>query len=141
MLATGEKVSGVVVASVNDAATSNTGDSSGAVKTAYVSDSYVNNTAYYNHIYTYSVNADGNYELNLYCYKATAGGVEVQNTMHNTDVVKFTTGKTSTIVGTKNNATNVVVANNNTKFWSRTSTAIPTSTATPFTTASTSCPA
>ena len=116
VLATGEKVSGVVVASVNDAATSNTGDSSGAVKTAYVSDSYVNNTAYYNHIYTYSVNADGNYELNLYCYKATAGGVEVQNTMHNTDVVKFTTGKTSTIVGTKNNATNVVVANNNTKF-------------------------
>ena len=105
VLANGEKVSGATVATVNSATTSNTSDSIGVVATAYVSDSYVNNTAYYKHIYTYSVNADGSYALVKYCDN-------VVRSTHNDAAVSFTQYKTATI----GNQYNRVVANNNTKF-------------------------
>ena len=107
VLANGEKVSGATVATVNGAVTSNTGDIGGqlGVGTAYVSDSYVNNTAYYKHIFTYSVNADGSYALDKYC------GV-TRNPHHNNTEVSFTQYKTATI----GDQYNRVVANNNTKF-------------------------
>ena len=115
VLANGEKVSGATVATVNGAVTSNTGDSLGAVATAYVSDSYVNNggnndndTGYYKHIYTYSVNADGSYALNKHC----AEDLDEVAPTHNAGTVSFTQYKTATI-GSQYNR---VVANNNTKF-------------------------
>lgn len=105
VLATGEKVANVTVASVNGNDTANVEYTPLTKNYAKVDDSYVRNGAYYNHIFAYSVNADGNYELESYCNTA---GV----TSHNTAAVAFTTGKTSTIESN----TNRVVANNNTKF-------------------------
>ena len=108
VLANGEKVSAATIATVNSATTSNTSDSIGVVATAYVSDSYVNNTAYYKHIYPNSVNADGTYALNKYCAENTAASQPT----HNDAAVSFTQYKTATI----GNQYNRVVANNNTKF-------------------------
>ena len=114
VLATGEKLTGVTVASVNSAVTSNTGDSLGTVGTAYVSDSYVNNgdaktgARYYGHIFTYSVNADGTYSLNKHCAEDAAASQPT----HNDAAVSFSQYKTATIGGQYNR----VVANNNTKF-------------------------
>ena len=112
VLANGEKVSAALVASVNGYPTSNTSDSFGNVPTAYVSDSYVNNTNYYKHIFTYAVNADGTYALNLYCYTVKGNELSLENTMHNTDAVKFVQHNTAYIKNTYKD----VVANDNTKF-------------------------
>ena len=101
-LADGTKVTGVEIATVNTYPTSNLITTSASI--ARVADDYTNNTSYYEHIYTYSVNANGTYALNLYCVGSTNS--------HNTAETVFTTGKTSTI----QNLGSAVVANDNTLF-------------------------
>ena len=104
VLADGTKVTGAEIDTVNGYPTSNIGDTTGSVTEGYakVSDDYTNNLENYNNrIYTYSVNADGHYDLTVYC-----------DNNHNTAATVFNTGKTSTIV----NVTDRKVANNNTLF-------------------------
>ena len=108
VLADGTKVTDAVIASVNRAVTSNFGDSDGVVRSAFVSDSYVNNTAYYDQIFTYSVNADGAYELVPFC---KAPGTATDN--HNKADMSIKNGISGTIT-TDDNKT--VVYNNNTMF-------------------------
>ena len=111
VLADGTKMADVTVASVNDAALTST-DEAGTVNNHNLSDQYTNNGGtggYYNHIYSYTVNSDGEYVLTGYCNDVNASS---SATSHNTGTVNFTTGKTSTI----DNQTNKVVANDNTVF-------------------------
>ena len=108
VLADGTKVTDAVIASVNRAVTSNTGDSNGVVRSAFVSDSYVNNPQYYDQIFTYSVNADGAYELVPFC---KAPGTATDN--HNKADMSIKNGISGTIT-TADNKT--VVYNNNTMF-------------------------
>lgn len=105
VLADGTKVAGATIASVDNAVTTN--DNSGVVEvlTAEVADDYTNNNAYYNRIFTYSVNADGSYDLVKYCDATNVNS-------HNTGAVTITKGKTATIAG----FTNTVVANTDTMF-------------------------
>lgn len=67
VLADGTKVAGATIASVNNAVTTNYNSGVVEVLTAKVADDYTNNNAYYNRIFTYSVNADGSYDLVKYC--------------------------------------------------------------------------
>ena len=105
VLADGTKVAGATIASVDNAVTTN--DNSGVVEvlTAEVADDYTNNNAYYNRIFTYSVNADGSYDLVKYCDATNVNS-------HNTGAVTITKGKTATIAG----FTNTVAANTDTMF-------------------------
>jgi hypothetical protein len=63
VLSDGTSLSNVVVSYVNGVPVTDTGDTTGNVDKATVSDYYTNNGDYYGHIYTYSVNADGTYTL------------------------------------------------------------------------------
>ena len=105
VLADGTKVAGATIASVDNAVTTNYNSGVVEVLTAEVADDYTNNNAYYNRIFTYSVNADGSYDLVKYC-----DATNVNN--HNTGAVTITKGKTATIAG----FTNTVVANTDTMF-------------------------
>ena len=67
VLADGTKVAGATIASVDNAVTTNYNSGVVEVLTAEVADDYTNNNAYYNRIFTYSVNADGSYDLVKYC--------------------------------------------------------------------------
>lgn len=105
VLADGTKVAGATIASVNNAVTTNYNSGVVEVLTAEVADDYTNNNAYYNRIFTYSVNADGSYDLVKYCNATNVNS-------HNTGAVTITKGKTATIAG----FTNTVVANTDTMF-------------------------
>ena len=63
VLADGTKVAGATIASVDKAVTTNYNSGVVEVLTAEGADDYTNNNAYYNRIFTYSVNADGSYDL------------------------------------------------------------------------------
>ena len=110
VLADGTKVTDAVIASVNRATTSNVNITNGAVGDtyAYVADSYINNKAYYDQIFTYSVNADGAYELVPFC---KTPGTATGN--HNKADMSIKNGISGTIT-TADNKT--VVYNNNTMF-------------------------
>mgnify|MGYP004602177941 CR=1 FL=1 len=103
VLADGTKVAGATIASVDNAVTTNYNSGVVEVLTAEVADDYTNNNAYYNRIFTYSVNADGSYDLVKYCDATNVNS-------HNTGAVTITKGKTATIDG----FTNTVVANTDT---------------------------
>ena len=105
VLADGTKVAGATIASVDNAVTTNYNSGVVEVLTAEVADDYTNNNAYYNRIFTYSVNADGSYDLVKYCDATNVNS-------HNTGAVTITKGKTATIAG----FTNTVVANTDTMF-------------------------
>lgn len=105
VLADGTKVAGATIASVDNAVTTNYNSGVVEVLTAEGADDYTNNNAYYNRIFTYSVNADGSYDLVKYCDATNVNS-------HNTGAVTITKGKTSTIAG----FTNTVVANTDTMF-------------------------
>ena len=101
VLADGNKAAGVTVASVDSKTTTNNRLTVAGGTDAAVADDYTNNTAYYNKIFTYSVNTDGSYALTTYC-----------TNNHNTAETPITRGVTSTIESN----TNRVVANANTLF-------------------------
>ena len=105
VLADGTKVAGATIASVDNAVTTNYNSGVVEVLTAEVADDYTNNNAYYNRIFTYSVNADGSYDLVKYCDATNVNS-------HNTGAVTITKGKTATIAG----FTNTVAANTDTMF-------------------------
>ena len=105
VLADGTKVAGATIALVDNAVTTNYNSGVVEVLTAEVADDYTNNNAYYNRIFTYSVNADGSYDLVKYCDATNVNS-------HNTGAVTITKGKTATIAG----FTNTVVANTDTMF-------------------------
>ena len=105
VLADGTKVAGATIASVDNAVTTNYNSGVVEVLTAEVADDYTNNNAYYNRIVTYSVNADGSYDLVKYCDATNVNS-------HNTGAVTITKSKTATIAG----FTNTVVANTDTMF-------------------------
>ena len=105
VLADGTKVAGATIASVDNAVTANYNSGVVEVLTAEVADDYTNNNAYYNRIFTYSVNTDGSYDLVKYCDATNVNS-------HNTGAVTITRGKTATIAG----FTNTVVANTDTMF-------------------------
>ena len=116
VFADGKKVTDVEIASIDDLDTVNTNRGNGTVKGAYIADSYDNNEDYYNHIYTYAVNADGSYDLGLYCYELQSdGSLKPGDDMHNEGTTYFVNGKTSTIANA-NVKGKGVVANNNTVF-------------------------
>ena len=113
VLADGSKITDATIASVNDndLKAGNTSNLNSGV----VSDKYFNNDGYYNHIFSYTVNSDGEYVLTGYC-RVVNGGSPVD--AHNSAAVEFVTGETSTI----QNNTNKVVANDNTVFLVKNST-------------------
>lgn len=112
VLADGSEVANVTIANIGDEAASNANDSYGDVAKGSVSDSYVNNGSYttdttfvdgyYNHIFTYSVNSDGSYNI----------------TTHDTDIndVAAGTGTITNGVATISSSTNTYVATNTTVF-------------------------
>ena len=107
VLADGTKIADATIDSVNGYDLK-AGDAAN-IGNGTVSDKYFNNGAYYNHIYSYTVNNDGEYVLTGYC-RSVNGGTAVD--AHNSAAVNFVTGQTSTI----QNNTNTVVANDNTVF-------------------------
>ena len=117
VLADGSRVQNVTVSTVGGVAVTNTSTSSvqniGNPKTAFVSDYWTNNSAYYNHLTTYSVNADGTYNLGY----NTAGGDICFGNDNTAKGATITTGLT-TITGatTSGTAVNYVVANDSTVF-------------------------
>lgn len=117
VLADGSRVQNVTVSTVGGVAVTNTSTSSvqniGNPQTAFVSDYWTNNSAYYNHLTTYSVNADGTYNLGY----NTAGGDICFGNDNTAKSATITTGLT-TITGatTSGTAVNYVVANDSTVF-------------------------
>ena len=104
-LADGTEVKGATIATVNSkTANSAANYASGDVNNGWVSYYYSNNTSYYNHLFTYSVNANGSYNVVPHGSSPLIGDV---------------TGKTGTIVNgqaTINTNTNTYVATNSTVF-------------------------
>ena len=108
VLADGTEADNVTIATINDKTASNAGDSYGDVTQGSVSDSYVNNAdstspstqGYYNHIFTYSVNSDGSYNI------AKHG-----NQINDASGATIVNGR-----ATINGATNTYVATNTTVF-------------------------
>ena len=105
VLADGSRVQNVTVSTVGGKVVTNDGDTAGTPSNADVSDYWTNNSAYYNHLTTYSVNADGTYNLGYntagssICFGGNLSGVNI------------TTGLT-----TIGNNTNRIVANDSTVF-------------------------
>lgn len=104
-LADGTEVKGATIATVNSkTANSAANYASGDVNNGWVSYYYSNNTSYYNHLFTYSVNANGSYNVVPHGVSPRIGDV---------------TGNTGTIVNgqaTINTNTNTYVATNSTIF-------------------------
>ena len=104
VLADGSKLSNVTISNINGFPASNAGDSYGAKASGTVSDSYVNNgadsTGYYEHIFTYSVNSNGTYNI----------------ASHDTTVKDATNGTITNGSATINGGTNTYVATDNTVF-------------------------
>ena len=113
VLADGTRAERVKVATVNGFTASATGTenannyayTAGVVSAAKVSAFYTNNKDYYNHIFTYSIDADGNYNISKHVANAN-----MDLTSANYDIA-ITTGMT-----TIKSKTNTVVANDNTVF-------------------------
>ena len=112
VLADGTDAANVTIATINDKAASNAGDSYGNVTNGTVSDSLENNGSYktnpdtfhdgyYNHIFTYSVNSDGSYNI----------------AEHNqTTIADVSAGTITNGVATISSQTNTYVATNTTVF-------------------------
>ena len=116
VLADGSRVQNVTVSTVGGVAVTNTSTSSvqniGNPKTAFVSDYWTNNSAYYNHLTTYSVNADGTYNLGY----NTAGGDICFGNDNTAKSATITTGLTTITGAVTGSAINYVVANDSTVF-------------------------
>ena len=108
VLADGTDAANVTIATINDKAASNAGDSYGNVTNGTVSDSMVNNgldsnsvtNGYYNHIFTYSMNSDGSYNI----------------TKHDNAIQDVASGTITNGVATISGKTNTYVATNTTVF-------------------------
>ena len=116
VLADGSRVQNVTVSTVGGVAVTNTSTSSvqniGNPQTAFVSDYWTNNSAYYNHLTTYSVNADGTYNLGY----NTAGGDICFGNDNTAKSATITTGLTTITGAVAGSAINYVVANDSTVF-------------------------
>ena len=116
VLADGSRIQNVTVSTVGGVAVTNTSTSSvqniGNPKTAFVSDYWTNNSAYYNHLTTYSVNADGTYNLGY----NTAGGDICFGNDNTAKSATITTGLTTITGAVAGSAINYVVANDSTVF-------------------------
>ena len=110
VLANGEKVSYATIATINGLSASNRGDSFGDCTAGTVSDFYYNNgntpNGYYGHIFTYSVNENGSYNIKKHETPTSANRFF--------DVTS--TGTVTKGVATINAGVNTYVATNNTVF-------------------------
>ena len=122
VLANGEVKNDVTIASVNG----NAANATGAVGSTYtqgvptsgsVSIYWTNNSAYYNHIMAYSVNADGSYNLmNATHYTNAATKSDKVVDLGGTDPNKVGTASYNNSTATISDQTNTVVATDNTVF-------------------------
>ena len=112
VLADGSRVQNVTVSTVGGKVVTNDGDTAGTPSNADVSDYWTNNSAYYNHLTTYSVNADGTYNLGY----NTAGGDICFGNDNTAKNATITTGLTTITGAVAGSAINYVVANDSTVF-------------------------
>ena len=122
VLANGEVKNDVTIASVNG----NAANATGAVGSTYtqgvptsgsVSIYWTNNSAYYNHIMAYSVNADGSYNLmNATHYTNAATKSDKVVDLGGTDANTVGTASYNNSTATISDQTNTVVATDNTAF-------------------------
>ena len=112
VLADGSRVQNVTVSTVGGKVVTNDGDTAGTPSNADVSDYWTNNSAYYNHLTTYSVNADGTYNLGY----NTAGGDICFGNDNTAKSATITTGLTTITGAVAGSAINYVVANDSTVF-------------------------
>ena len=112
VLADGSRVQNVTVSTVGGKVVTNDGDTRGNPVNADVSDYWTNNSAYYNHLTTYSVNADGTYNLGY----NTAGGDICFGNDNTAKSATITTGLTTITGAVAGSAINYVVANDSTVF-------------------------
>lgn len=112
VLATGEKVSFATIATINGKSASNVGDTYGDPTLGTVSDFYYNNgdrkvgdevvaDGYYGHIFKYSVNENGSYNLTSHTTTGTDRIYDVKNGTVTNKVATITTS-TNTYVATDN---------------------------------------
>ena len=115
VLANGERVSNVTIASVNGTAANHHSVAAGNPANASFDTSYADNSDYYNHIWSYAVNADGTYALgenNKHTSNGVAGSVVNSN-----DLTGATITKGQTIMsGTNSGSTKSVAINDSTVF-------------------------
>ena len=123
VLANGEVKNDVTIASVNGNAANATGSQNGNFYTQGVPTSgsvsiyWTNNSAYYNHIMAYSVNADGSYNLmNATHYTNAATKSDKVVDLGGTDPNKVGTASYNNSTATISDQTNTVVATDNTVF-------------------------
>ena len=115
VLANGERVSNVTIASVDGTAANHHSAAAGNPSDASFDTSYADNSGYYNHIWSYAVNADGTYALGENNGHANSN---VNDTVVNsTDLTGATITKGQTIMsGTNSGATKSVGINDSTVF-------------------------
>ena len=122
VLANGEVKNDVTIASVNGNAANATGAmgntyTQGVPTSGSVSIYWTNNSAYYNHIMAYSVNADGSYNLmNATHYTNAATKSDKVVDLGGTDPNKVGTASYNNSTATISDQTNTVVATDNTVF-------------------------
>ena len=122
VLANGEVKNDVTIASVNGNAANATGAqgntyTQGVPTSGSVSIYWTNNSAYYNHIMAYSVNADGSYNLmNATHYTNAATKSDKVVDLGGTDANKVGTASYNNSTATISDQTNTVVATDNTVF-------------------------
>ena len=122
VLANGEVKNDVTIASVNGNAANATGATGntytqGVPTSGSVSIYWTNNSAYYNHIMAYSVNADGSYNLmNATHYTNAATKSDKVVDLGGTDANKVGTASYNNSTATISDQTNTVVATDNTVF-------------------------
>ena len=122
VLANGEVKNDVTIASVNGNAANATGAmgntyTQGVPTSGSVSIYWTNNSAYYNHIMAYSVNADGSYNLmNATHYTNAATKSDKVVDLGGTDLNKVGTASYNNSTATISDQTNTVVATDNTVF-------------------------
>ena len=122
VLANGEVKNDVTIASVNGNAANATGATGntytqGVPTSGSVSIYWTNNSAYYNHIMAYSVNADGSYNLmNATHYTNAATKSDKVVDLGGTDPNKVGTASYNNSTATISDQTNTVVATDNTVF-------------------------
>ena len=113
VLADGTVQENVTVASVNDKAVNGVKDGkvTGTPNGAFVALYWNNNTAYYNHIITYSVNADGSYNLKYENHTATP--VTSRDSIIDLDDVDYKSGSATLGYFTATNSTVFAYQNDN----------------------------
>ena len=122
VLANGEVKNDVTIASVNGNAANATGAmgntyTQGVPTSGSVSIYWTNNSAYYNHIMAYSVNADGSYNLmNATHYTSAATKSDKVVDLGGTDANAVGTASYNNSTATISDQTNTVVATDNTVF-------------------------